>query len=341
MVDSNVESYEELLSPSRIIEKIPLSEDVNEFVLETRDVLRRIIDGEDKRKILIVGPCSIHNYDSAKKYALKLKELQDKVKDKILILMRTYFEKPRTSLGWKGMLYDPDLVEKYDIEKGLIESRKLLLEINELGLGCATEFLNVITPQYIGDLISWAAIGARTTESQLHREMASGLSMPVGFKNNVLGDILPAINAIKSSKNPHSFLGISFEGKISKVKTKGNEYCNIILRGGEKGPNYSSEDVFETIGKLRENSLNEKIFVDCSHGNSDKNPLKQSEVLENISGQIKDGNESIIGLMIESNLKEGNQKIGSDVDPEVSITDAGLGWEDTERAILDFYEKLK
>ncbi len=342
--DINIESYNHLISPGELKREFPLSEKAKENVINKRNEIKKILSREDSRKILIVGPCSIHNPEEALEYAEKIASFQEKVKDKFMILMRTYFEKPRTTIGWKGLINDPNLNGSFDIEKGLRTSRKLLLEINELGVGCATEFLDPTVPQYLSDLVSWTAIGARTTESQPHRELASGLSMPVGFKNTTQGTVKPAINSLKSVSKSHSFLGINPHGKTSVIKTKGNQYCNIILRGGSEGPNYQEDSVKEIQERLEKSEVNPGLIIDCNHGNSNKEFKKQKEIFRNILNQIKQGNNRILGLMIESNLEEGNQKLTEN--PEelkkgISITDSCLGWKDTENLIIEGYENLK
>jgi len=345
--DTNIQEYRELASPEDIKEEIPSDEEAKEVVLENREAVRKILSGEDSRKILIIGPCSIHNTEEALEYAKNLSRLQEKIKDKFLILMRTYFEKPRSTIGWKGLINDPDLNGSFNIEKGLKKARKLLLDINKLGIGCATEFLDPTVPQYLDDLVSWAAIGARTTESQTHREMASGLSMPVGFKNTTQGTVKPAINSLKSSASAHSFLGTNKQGKISIVKTKGNPDCHIILRGGKSGPNYHEKTIKEIQEQLYKEDVQEGVVVDCNHGNSNKNYEEQEDIFQDVLDQIKNGNNSILGFMIESNLEEGNQKLPAnsqgreELERGISITDPCLGWNDTERIILEGYERLK
>ncbi len=341
--DINIESYNHLISPGELKREFPLSEKAKENVINKRSEIKKILLGENSRKILLLGPCSIHNPEEALEYAEKIASLQEKVKDKFMVLMRTYFEKPRTTIGWKGLINDPNLNGSFDIEKGLKKARKLLLEINELGIGCATEFLDPTVPQYLSNLISWAAIGARTTESQPHRELASGLSMPIGFKNTTQGTVKPAINSLKSVSNSHSFLGINPHGKTSIIKTKGNHYCHIILRGGSEGPNYQEDSVKEIQTQLEEADVNQGIIIDCNHGNSNKDFKKQKEIFKNILSQIKEGNNKILGLMIESNLEQGNQKLTEnpeELEAGVSITDSCLGWRDTEKLVLEGYESL-
>ncbi|MEM9005647.1 MAG: 3-deoxy-7-phosphoheptulonate synthase [Cyanobacteria bacterium P01_F01_bin.86] len=343
VLDTNIESSNLLISPLKIKEQIPLTEGAIETVLKGRQAIQNILDGKDSRKFIVVGPCSIHDVDVAEEYAMRLKALADKVSDQFLLVMRVYFEKPRTTVGWKGLINDPDLNGSFDIEKGLLAARSLLIKIAELGLPAATEALDPITPQYLAELVSWAAIGARTTESQTHREMASGLSMPVGFKNGTDGNIRVALDAIQSSRTPHRFLGIDQMGQVNTFQTKGNAYGHLILRGGGGQPNFDAATVTEVEEQLKKFNLLERIVIDCSHGNSYKNHKRQASVLENILQQITDGNQSIVGMMLESNLYEGNQKISNDpkkIKYGVSITDKCLGWDETEAIILSAHEKL-
>ena len=353
ITDNKILDYEEISSSEYIKNEIPLTEKAKSNVLENRKAIQKIILGEDSRKILIIGPCSIHNTEEALEYAENLSKLREKVKDKFLVLMRTYFEKPRTTTGWKGLINDPEISDSFNIEKGLRVARELLIKINEKSLGCATEFLEPNTPQYIDDLISWSSIGARTTESQTHREIASGLPMPVGFKNTAQGTVKPAINSLKSSSNPHSFLGINKQGKISIIKTKGNPDCHLILRGGISGPNYHKKIVKQIQEELSKSGLQPNIIIDCSHGNSNKDFKKQEEIFIEILKQIKKGNNKIIGLMLESYINEGKQKIPrytervlKNQNPKrllkkgISITDACLGWNDTKKIVLENYDFL-
>jgi len=333
-----VSSFDEIASPSDLVERMPVSKTAHDTVLQGRTAAQAILDGKDKRKLVIVGPCSIHDLDAAVEYAEKLAELSKKVEDKMLIFMRTYFEKPRTTVGWKGFIYDPYLDDSYSLTKGVELARELLIKINELGLPTASEVLGPVVVQYYSDLLSWAAIGARTTESQTHRELASGLSMPVGFKNGTGGDIDIATNAVLSAQSPHHFLGMDDDGKVSVVATKGNPYGHIILRGGSNGPNYDAESVAKVANECDAAGINPRILVDCSHANSGKNYKKQGEVWRDVWNQIADGSENIAGMMIESNLNEGNQKIGGgfgDLEYGVSVTDACIGWEETEEIIME------
>lgn len=340
--NNNTSSYEKLESPGYFKEKYPASTKARETVILNRKNIKDIFEGKDKRKIFIIGPCSIHDYDEAILYAKKLKEISDAVKDKILILMRVYLEKPRTVIGWKGFINDPELNSGFDIDKGISLSRKLLIEINELGLGVATEFLDILVYPYICDLISWAGIGARTSESQTHRQMASGLSIPVGFKNSTSGKIDGAINAIKTASHSHHFIGISEQGIVSAITTKGNPYCHIILRGGETGPNYESEFVTEVLARLSEESLKENVMIDCSHGNSLNNSSKQKDVFKDVVNQMKN-NPKLIGLMLESNLEQGSQEIPKDLSKlkkGVSVTDGCISIKESEELINQAYEVL-
>lgn len=343
ILDTNIDSSQVLMSPLQIKEKLPISEDAAKTVWQGRQDIQNILDGKDSRKFIIVGPCSIHDIEAAKEYAAKVKTLADQVKDKLLVVMRVYFEKPRTTVGWKGLINDPDLNDSFNIEKGLLTARNLLINIAELELPAATETLDPITPRYLAELISWSAIGARTTESQTHREMASGLSMPVGFKNGTDGNIQVALDAIQSSRMSHHFLGINEMGETSIFKTRGNLYGHIILRGGGGHPNFDAATVTKVEEKLKNLNLPQKIVIDCSHGNSNKNHKSQALVLENIIQQIVEGNQSIVGMMLESNLHEGNQRIPNNLEElkyGISVTDKCLGWEETEKIVLAAYEKL-
>lgn len=347
IIDLNIEEYGQIVAPLKLKSLLPSNKKIDDFVLESRKQIQEIINGKSKKIIIISGPCSIHDPKSALEYATKLKKLSDKVKDKFLIIMRTYFEKPRTTIGWKGLINDPNLDGSYNINNGFEITRSLLLEINKLKLACATEFLEPFTPQFIDDLISYVGIGARTSESPIHRQLSSGLSMPVGFKNNTSGDVAPSINAMESAKHPQAFLGMNEFGMVSNVKTSGNEFCHIILRGGNK-PNFDESSIISTVNKLKEKNLCNKIVVDCSHANSNKDYRKQPDVFKEIINQVNKGNNNIIGLMLESNLNKGNQKIPNDLvgfDKSklisgVSITDACIDWDTTEKIILDAYNEL-
>ncbi|TDO99965.1 3-deoxy-7-phosphoheptulonate synthase [Marinomonas balearica] len=342
--DLNVASLTPLVTPASLKKTLPLSESVRNVVSRSREDIKNIMDGKDHRLAIVIGPCSIHDTEAAIDYAKRLKALSEKVGDTLYIIMRAYFEKPRTTVGWKGLINDPNLDGSFDIEKGMGIARQLLIDLSELGLPLATEALDPISPQYYQDLISWSAIGARTTESQTHREMASGLSGPVGFKNGTDGSMTVAVNAMQSVSHPHSFLGINEEGQVSIVNTKGNAYGHIVLRGGNGLPNYSAEHVAASEEALNKASLKHNIMVDCSHENSAKKPEKQTEVALDVTRQIQDGNQSIMGLMIESNIGWGNQKVPQDkcdLQYGVSITDACIDWEATEKTLVDMANTLR
>jgi 3-deoxy-7-phosphoheptulonate synthase len=322
--------------------QIPLTQAAEDTVLRGREAIANILDSQDSRLLVIVGPCSIHDPNAALEYAERLKELSDRVADKMLLIMRVYFEKPRTTIGWKGLINDPDLDGSFNVEKGLLTARQLLLKIAEIGVPVATEALDPVTPQYLSELIAWTAIGARTTESQTHREMASGLSMPVGFKNSTDGNIKIALDAILSARTPHRYLGINQAGQVCTFNTLGNPYGHLILRGGDR-PNYDAATVAYVERKLQKLGLPEKLIIDCSHGNSNKNHKLQSEVFNNILEQIDHGNRSIVGVILESNLYEGNQAIPLDIEKlnyGVSITDKCISWEETESLFLSAYDRI-
>lgn len=343
LINTNVASLEPLITPDELQDLMPVSEEILNHILQSRLVVQNILDGKDERKFIVVGPCSIHDPKAAREYAKKLKDLSDKVAEKLFIIMRVYFEKPRTTVGWKGLINDPDLDDSFNIEKGLKVARQLLIDFNKMGLPCATEALDPISPQYLSELITWSAIGARTTESQTHREMSSGLSMPVGFKNGTDGSIEVAVNALKSVSHPHNFLGINSEGLICKVETRGNQYGHVVLRGGGGKPNYDRASIQDCAKILQNNNLPKNIVIDCSHENSNKDHTKQPAVFEDGISQIKDGNKAIVGFMIESFLKAGNQKLSgsvNDLEYGVSITDKCVDWETTEKMILEAYGKL-
>ena len=332
--DLKISSMKELISPSELINQLPMTEEAIRTVVKTRSEIIDILDGKDERLILIVGPCSIHDIDAAHEYAKKLLEVKKKVEKNILIIMRVYFEKPRTVIGWKGLINDPDLDNSFDINKGIKIARKLLINLAESGIPAGHEYLDLISPQYISDVICWGAIGARTTESQSHRELASGLSCPVGFKNGTNGSIQIAIDAIKAASKAHNFLSVTKEGKSAIFSTRGNKDRHIILRGGKK-VNYQKPDIKDVCDSLVDNKLSKNIMIDASHANSQKDHTKQRLVIEDISNQIIEGNDSICGVMIESNLVEGRQDIGtmSDLVYGQSITDACVGWNETEELI--------
>ena len=340
----NVESVELLTTPEQLRAELPLSEAAFKTVIEGRRQIQAILDGQDKRLFAVVGPCSIHDPAAAMEYAQRLKALADEVKDQILVVMRVYFEKPRTTVGWKGLINDPDMDDSFHIAKGLRLGRKILLEINELGLPAGTEALDPVSPQYVGDLISWSAIGARTTESQTHREMSSALSMPVGFKNGTDGGVEVALNALESVGAPHHFLGVNLQGQGAVIRTKGNKYGHVILRGGNKGPNFDSVHVALVDDELAKRGLRRAIVVDCSHANSNKDYKLQPLVLDNVVEQAAEGKRCIVGFMVESNLVEGKQSIPKDLTQlkhGVSVTDGCVGWEVTEQMIRKAAARLK
>jgi len=327
-----------LSSPRALKEKLPVTEHIADTVCLARREVEDILIGKDDRMLVIVGPCSIHDIKAARDYASRLFALRKDLEEQFCIIMRVYFEKPRTTIGWKGFINDPHLNDTYDIEHGLFHARKLLIELNEMGLPAATEFLDPISPQYVADLISWAAIGARTIESQTHRQMASGLSMPVGFKNATDGRLQVAIDAIRSAMHQHSFLGIDQDGHSSVITTKGNPFGHLVLRGGASKPNYDADSIASAEKKLRNAKLSEYLLVDCSHANSGKKFDNQIKVWDDILAQKERGNRSIAGVMIESNICSGNQNFP--VDPGslkygVSITDECVSWEQTEKMLRD------
>ncbi len=340
----NVDSQGVLVTPEQLWEALPMSAVVSQTVADSREVLANILDRKDHRLFVVVGPCSIHDTDAAMDYARRLKALADELDDTLYIVMRVYFEKPRTTVGWKGLINDPHLDDSFKIEEGLHIGRKLLLDILELGLPTSTEALDPISPQYLQDLISWSAIGARTTESQTHREMASGLSSAVGFKNGTDGGLTVATNALNSVSKPHRFLGINRQGQVSVFTTKGNSYGHIVLRGGSAGPNYDSVHIRLCEEALEKAKLASNIMVDCSHANSSKKPELQPLVVENVANQLVEGNDSIVGLMIESNINAGNQSIPDNLGElhyGVSVTDGCIDWETTESCLRELQDKVK
>ncbi len=329
-----IREIKEVIPPQQLHDELPLTDEAARTTYETRRAIHAILTGEDKRLLVIIGPCSIHDPEAAHDYADRLVKWKGSLADDLLIVMRVYFEKPRTRVGWKGLINDPDLDESFNINKGLRLARKLLLDVNESGLPAATEYLDLITPQYVSDLIAWGAIGARTTESQVHRELASGLSCPVGFKNATDGSVQVAVDAIASAKRPHHFLSLTKAGHSAIFSTIGNEDCHLILRGGRR-PNYDAESVNEAAEALEQAGLAARLMIDFSHGNSFKQYKRQLLVAEDVSQQIAAGDERIIGVMVESNLKEGRQdlKPGHPLEYGKSITDACLGWEDSETVL--------
>jgi 3-deoxy-7-phosphoheptulonate synthase len=340
----NILSKTPLSSPEELQKEFPIDEETSSIIVESRKKVTEILDGTSEQKLMIItGPCSIHNVEEALEYASRLKKLNEEVGDKILLVMRVYFEKPRTVVGWKGLIYDPDLNGSYDFNKGLRVARKLIIDIAKQGIPVATEVLDPIMTQYIADAVSWAAIGARTTESQTHRQLVSGLSMPTGFKNATNGNIQVALDAIKSASHKHSFLGVLKDGRTGIFRTKGNPDCHLVLRGGSEEPNYGSEWIAYSSEKMKKEGIKQNIVIDCSHANSRKNYLLQMDVMDDILEQIKSGTESIKGVMIESNLVCGNQKIDKRENLEygISITDPCLGWDETEAVIRKAYKEIQ
>lgn len=336
LLNVNVKEITTLPSPEEIKKQVPISETAKKIVLDSRNQISNLIHNSNTLPLLIVGPCSIHDTKSALEFAKRLVKLKNDLADKCYIIMRVYFEKPRTTLGWKGLINDPNMDKTFEVEKGIKLARNVLNSILELGLPTATEMLDPIVPQYIGDLVCWASLGARTTESQPHREMASGLSMPVGFKNATNGDPMGAINGMKVAHNPHSFFGTNSEGKISIINTNGNKNVHLILRGGSDSPNFTPITINECVQTLKKQNLSSKILVDCSHGNSKKKHVNQPLVFNNVMFQRQSQPDNILGVMLESNIHEGNQSIPenlSDLNYGVSVTDECMSWETTEKLI--------
>lgn len=338
LANTNVLAEDVILRPAALREKLPLSEVARETVASGRQAVKAILDGGDARLLVVVGPCSIHDPQAALEYATRLQALSAELPDSLLVLMRVYFEKPRTTTGWKGLINDPHMDDSFQLEEGLHIARRLLVDLAEMGIPVATEALDPISPQYLADLFSWAAIGARTTESQTHREMASGLSMPVGFKNGTDGSLSVAINALHAVSEPHSFLGINPQGRTAIIRTRGNAYGHVILRGGGGQPNYSSVNVARCEQSLTKANLPLNIMVDCSHDNSEKDPQQQTLVARDVLNQIRGGNSSIMGIMLESHLYAGNQPIPEDLSQlryGVSVTDACMDWTGTESLLRE------
>jgi 3-deoxy-7-phosphoheptulonate synthase len=334
----NVSAFDPMPTPEDLHARLPLSEAAGATVMQGREALRNILDRKDPRMFIVVGPCSIHDPAAGLDYARRLKKLQAEVEDTLLLVMRVYFEKPRTTTGWKGYINDPDMDDSFHVDRGMENARKFLLDVGEIGLPTATEALDPISPQFLGDLIAWTAIGARTAESQTHREMSSGLSTPVGFKNGTDGDTGIAINAILSASHPHSFLGLNGQGRVSIVRTRGNRYGHIVLRGGDGRPNYDTVSVAMTEAALAKADLPANIVVDCSHANSYKKPELQPLVMADVVNQVRFGNKSLVGVMVESNIAAGKQPIPEDLSQlkyGCSVTDACIGWETTEKMIRD------
>jgi 3-deoxy-7-phosphoheptulonate synthase len=340
----NITSFAAMPTPEELHARLPISEHAADVVDAGRQALKDILDRKDERIFVVVGPCSIHDPVAGLDYARRLKALQEEVKDTMLLVMRVYFEKPRTTTGWKGYINDPFMDDSFQVDVGMEKARQFLLDICELGLPTATEALDPISPQYLGDLIAWTAIGARTTESQTHREMSSGLSTPVGFKNGTDGDISIAINAILSASHPHSFLGLNGQGRVSIVRTSGNQYGHVVLRGGDGRPNYDTVSVAMAEQAMKKAKLPANIVVDCSHANSFKKPELQPLVMADVVNQILNGNQALVGVMIESNLVAGNQKIPEDLSQLVygcSVTDACVDWDTTETMIREAAQRLR
>lgn len=340
--DVRIIEIKELTPPAVLLDKLAPSKDTTDRIVKTRADIHRILHSANDRLLVVVGPCSIHDYDAGVEYAKRLLKESLKHSGELLIVMRVYFEKPRTTVGWKGLINDPHLDGSFDINEGLDLARRFLLEVNELGMPAATEFLDTITPQYTADLVSWGAIGARTTESQIHRELASGLSCPVGFKNGTDGNIKIAVDAIKAAASPHHFLSVTKDGRSAIISTTGNEDCHVILRGG-KTPNYNAENIEAVSNELAASGLNAKVMVDCSHANSLRQYKLQKQVAANVAEQLNNGDDRIIGLMIESHLNEGRQDHtpGCALEYGKSITDACLGWEDTVEVLAMLANSVK
>ena len=342
--DIRIDEIRQLLPPSLLLSELPILESSAQLINSTRSDIDSVLNGLSDKLLVVVGPCSIHDQKAAIEYADHVRKWISKYSNDLLIVMRVYFEKPRTTVGWKGLINDPSLDNSFDINNGLKIARSLLSEINEMGVPAGTEFLDAISPQYYADLISWGAIGARTTESQIHRELASGLSMPIGFKNGTGGSIKIAVDGIKAASQPHHFLSVTKQGVSGIVKTRGNKSCHIILRGSSNGPNCDSDSINETSKLLKDNDLPGQLMVDCSHGNSLKDYKRQVSVAENLSEQISNGSKDIASVMIESNLVEGNQKISSNLSDLVygqSVTDSCVGLEDTEKILSMFADAVQ
>ncbi len=342
--DLNIQSIEPLPTPVEFIEKFPITPQVAQLVADGREEIARILRGEGDRLLVIAGPCSIHDVESGLEYATRLKKLADAVQDRILVVMRVYFEKPRTTVGWKGLIYDPQLNGSFDITTGLGMAREFLLRVSDLGLLSAIEFVDPITPQYIADLISWAAIGARTAESQTHRQMASGLSMPVGLKNGTGGSVQLAVDGVVAAQAKQAFLGVDANGKASTVVTKGNPDCHIVLRGGSRGPNYDADSVADAVDRLQRAGVSTQLVVDCSHANCGRDYTKERVAFFDVLDQRISGNSNLVGVMLESHLNEGNQRLDESnpgsLSYGVSITDPCINWEETVELLTSAHQKL-
>ena len=344
--DVRIQNIRPLMAPEILLEDLPLSDSQNETIFAGRREIERVIDGEDDRLVLVVGPCSIHDPEAGLEYARKLAPIREQFKDELAIVMRVYFEKPRTTVGWKGLINDPDLDGSFSIRAGLRKARKFLIDVTEIGLPTGSEFLDPIMPQFYADLVSWGAIGARTSESQVHRELSSGLSMPVGFKNGTYGTVQMAIDAIGAAAGEHHFLSVTKQGIAGIVATKGNPYCHVILRGGTSGPNYDAASVASVSKMLGESKLPDRIMVDCSHANSGKNHENQPGVAQALADQVAAGNQAIFGMMMESFLLDGNQKHSQSQGSEglvygQSITDKCMSWERTEPIFDELAEAVR
>lgn len=340
--DLRITAMTEVISPEQLHKDCPISETASKLIFDTRTAIHDILNGKDDRLLVIIGPCSIHDPDAAREYAARLKEMRNELSEDLLIVMRVYFEKPRTTVGWKGLINDPNLDESYEINKGLHLARCLLADLNDMDIPAATEFLDLITPQYIADLISWGAIGARTTESQVHRELASGTSAPVGFKNGTDGTLKVAIDAIGAASRPHNFLSLTKEGYSAIFATTGNDDCHIILRGG-KEPNYDAKHVNQAVAELDAAGVQKRLMVDCSHANSQKDHQRQIDVADVIAKQISQGNDNLMGVMIESHLVAGRQnvEIGKELVYGQSVTDACIDWDDSVKVLKTLAAAVK
>ena len=342
--DLNIQSIEPLPTPVEFIEKFPITPQIAQLISDGREEIAGILRGEGDRLLVIAGPCSIHDVESGLEYATRLKKLADAVQDRILVVMRVYFEKPRTTVGWKGLIYDPHLNGSFDITTGLGMAREFLLRVSDLGLLSAIEFVDPITPQYIADLISWAAIGARTAESQTHRQMASGLSMPVGLKNGTGGSVQLAVDGVVAAQAKQAFLGVDANGRASTVVTKGNPDCHIVLRGGSRGPNYDADSVADAVDRLQRAGVSTQLVVDCSHANCGRDYTKERVAFFDVLDQRISGNSNLVGVMLESHLNEGNQRLDESnpgsLSYGVSITDPCINWEETEELLTSAHQKL-
>ena len=340
--DTRIKAIKELTPPTVMMDEFPVSAEVSKVPFESRAAIHRVLHGADDRLVVIIGPCSIHDTKAALDYSKRLLVLREQHKDTLEVVMRVYFEKPRTTVGWKGLINDPHLDESFDINQGLRTARELLLQINTMGMPAAVEFLDMMTPQYIADLVSWGAIGARTTESQVHRELSSGMSCPIGFKNGTDGNIKIAVDATLAAQRPHHFLSVTKTGHAAIVSTNGNEDCHVILRGGKK-PNFDAESVADACEQIAKGGLAKKVMIDASHGNSEKKPENQVPVCANIAGQIASGNEQIFGVMIESNLVGGRQDLvaGATLTYGQSVTDGCIDWDSSESVLQGLADAVK